>query len=86
MQAPRQRRNGISKAACAKDALKDADLCIIQSDWPEFASLEPQDFITLMKKPVVVDGRRTYDPEKMIKSGITYVGMGWKNLKARPKS
>jgi len=33
-----------------------------------------------MKEPVILDGRRTYDPETFQKEGITYYGIGWKNL------
>jgi UDPglucose 6-dehydrogenase len=70
----------ITYVLSAKEALKDADICIIQSDWKEFKDLTPSDFKALMKDPVILDGRRTYDPEKFIEEGITYYGIGWKNL------
>ncbi len=69
----------ITYAASVKDALKDADICIIQSDWSEFKSLKPEDFKELMKTPIIIDGRRTFDPKELIKQGITYFGIGWKN-------
>jgi nucleotide sugar dehydrogenase len=69
----------ITYAESTKEALKDADICIIQSDWSEFKSLTPQDFKELMKTPLLIDGRRTYDPQKFISEGVTYVGIGWKN-------
>lgn len=68
--------------ACVENlatALKDAELCIVQVEWDEFKQLEPEDFKRLMKTPIVIDGRRTFDPEKMISSGITYKAIGWKN-------
>ncbi len=64
----------------AKEALKDAEICIVQSDWKEFRELTPADFKGIMKEPVILDGRRTYDPENLKKEGITYYGIGWKNL------
>jgi UDPglucose 6-dehydrogenase len=69
----------ITYAASAKEALKDADICIIQSDWSEFKSLKPEDFIKLMKTPLIIDGRRTFDPEVFIEHGVRYLGIGWKN-------
>lgn len=70
----------ISYVGSAKEALKDSQICIIQSDWEEFKRLTPADFKALMKEPVILDGRRTYDPEAFQKEGITYYGIGWKNL------
>lgn len=69
----------ITYANTAKEALRDADMCIIQSDWSEFKSLTPQDFKELMKTPLIIDGRRTFDPRHFIEQGITYFGIGWRN-------
>ena len=69
----------IAYAATAKEALMGADICIIQSDWSAFKSLTAEDFKELMKKPMVIDGRRTFDPEQLIENGVTYLGIGWKN-------
>lgn len=69
----------ITYVQSAKEALKDSDICIIQSDWKEIRQLLPSDFKDLMKNPVILDGRRTYDPIKIIEEGITYYGIGWKN-------
>ncbi|HOO79391.1 MAG TPA: UDP-glucose/GDP-mannose dehydrogenase family protein [Lachnospiraceae bacterium] len=60
----------------AKEALQDADLCFVYTEWPEFVSLTPSDFIKTMKSPVVFDGRDIYQPEEMKNAGITYIGIG----------
>ncbi|UCH01328.1 MAG: UDP-glucose/GDP-mannose dehydrogenase family protein, partial [Candidatus Bathyarchaeota archaeon] len=60
-------------------ALSDADLAVIQSDWNEIKNITPSDFKNLLKSPIIVDGRRTYDPVEMIANGIKYYGIGWKN-------
>lgn len=70
----------ITYVSTAKEALKDADICVIQSDWEEFKDLSPSDFKELMKNPIILDGRRTFNPQKFIEEGITYYGIGWKNL------
>lgn len=69
---------GVEYATSAKEALKKADGCIIQSEWQEFKDLKPKDF-NVMKNRVVIDGRRTFDPEKMMRAGIVYKAIGWKN-------
>ena len=62
-----------------KDALKDADFAVVQSDWQEIRDIKPEDFKKLLKNPIVIDGRRSYNPKELIKNGITYRAIGWKN-------
>ncbi len=62
-----------------EEALDGADLAVIQSDWQEIRNIKPGTFKRLLKKPIVIDGRRSYDPTKLIKGGIIYRGIGWKN-------
>lgn len=69
----------ITYVSSAKEALADADLCIVQSDWEEIKTLTASDFKSLMKSPNVIDGRRTYDPGMLTSNGVKYVGIGWKN-------
>ncbi|MBU4501654.1 MAG: UDP-glucose/GDP-mannose dehydrogenase family protein [Nanoarchaeota archaeon] len=76
------RHKNIVYAKSAKDALKDRDACIIQSDWSEFKKLEINDF-RLMRKQIIIDGRRTFtdkDIDRFINNKIIYLGIGWKNL------
>lgn len=63
-----------------EQALRNADFAVIQSDWKEIKNITPLDFKKLLKSPIVVDGRRTYDPIEMISNGIKYYGIGWKNM------
>jgi UDPglucose 6-dehydrogenase len=56
------------------------DFAVVQSDWQEIRDIKPEDFKRLLKKPIVIDGRRTYDPDELSTKGITYRGIGWKNL------
>jgi nucleotide sugar dehydrogenase len=59
-----------------KECLKGADLAILVTECQEFKKLVPQDFVSLMKKPILFDGRRLYDHEEMTKSGVLYHGIG----------
>ena len=66
----------IEYAPDAKSALKDADLCIIMTEWPEFKALKPEDFTSNMKSAVVFDGRNLYEPADMRNAGIKYTCIG----------
>lgn len=66
---------GISLAASAREALLDADGCIIQADDPEFRRLTKQDF-ELMRNKIVIDGRRILSAAKMEKFGVSYRAIG----------
>jgi UDPglucose 6-dehydrogenase len=62
-------------AASAKECIKNADCCLLVTEWEEFKKLTPQDFIANMKKPILIDGRRIYDPE-LFKSKLTFIAVG----------
>jgi UDPglucose 6-dehydrogenase len=56
-------KNKIEYASSAIKCLRDADCCIIVTEWDEFKKLKPEDFIRNMRQSVLIDGRRIYDPE-----------------------
>ena len=45
----------------ARECIKGADLAIIVTEWEHFKNLGVDDFISLMRTPIVYDGRRLYD-------------------------
>lgn len=78
-EAARTMKLKLEYARTAEDALTGADVAIVQSDWKEFRRLTPKQLKQWMRAPVIVDGRRTFDPEKLAKAGIVYRGIGWRN-------
>lgn len=62
-----------------EDALLGADFAVIQADWQIIKEIKPKDFKRLLKSPIIFDGRRTYDPSKLVTKGVKYYGIGWKN-------
>ncbi len=58
-----------------EECLKGADVCFVATEWDEFRSLRPEDFRRLMRNPVVIDGRRIYDPENF-SNELTYRAIG----------
>jgi len=69
--------NSIEYASSGIECIKDADCCIIVTEWDEFKRLKPEDFIQSMRQPCLIDGRRIYDPKKFnSKLKFMAVGMG----------
>jgi len=58
------------------DALPGADALVIVTDWNEYRHPDFTRVKTLLKRPVVVDGRNLYDPDKMASLGIVYHSIG----------
>ncbi|WP_353893799.1 UDP-glucose/GDP-mannose dehydrogenase family protein [Proteinivorax hydrogeniformans] len=68
--------NSLTYSTEYKSALEDADAVILVTSWPDFVQIPPEDFIRLMKKPLVVDGRRVFDKARLKAKGIRYIGVG----------
>jgi len=67
--------NKIEYANSARECLRGAEAAIIVTEWDEFKQLTPDDFINHMKKPIVIDGRRIYNPEQFSRK-LTYKAIG----------
>jgi len=65
----------IGYASSAKSCLSGADCCIIATEWDEFSRMNPKDFVEKMRQPVLIDGRRVYDPAEFSES-MKYAGVG----------
>jgi UDPglucose 6-dehydrogenase len=57
-------------------ALKGADALVIATEWNEFREPDFNRMRTLMKTPVIFDGRNIYNPETMKAQGFTYYSVG----------
>ena len=60
----------------AEDALKDANVCFIFTEWNEIKSIKPKKYKELMKTPLVYDGRNIYDLDDMKKAEVEYYSIG----------
>lgn len=59
------------------EAIKDADCAIIVTEWDEFKKITPEIFNREMREPILIDGRRIYDPSVYSKSlKFTAIGLG----------
>ncbi len=59
------------------ESLKDSDVCFVMTEWKEIKELGPRDFLNSMRTPLVIDGRRVFNPEEKKKSGVVYKGIGY---------
>jgi UDPglucose 6-dehydrogenase len=56
--------------------LPGADAIILITEWNEFRELDFARVISLMKRPVLIDGRNIYVRDEMEKYGFLYIGFG----------
>ncbi len=67
----------ISYSESVDECLKNADCCMLVTEWPQFKKLRPEDFVRLMRNPILIDGRRIYDPEIFSKKlKLRAIGIG----------
>jgi len=64
--------------AAAEDALKNANICFIFTEWEEIKALQPEAYKKLMRTPLVYDGRNIYRVEEMTAAGVEYYSIGRK--------
>lgn len=58
------------------ETLRGCDALIVATEWDEFRNPDMKAVKSLLKRPVIVDGRNIYDPKEMKKLGFTYIGIG----------
>ena len=66
----------LTYAPNAYDALDDAEALLIATEWEVFRSPDFDRMKSLMKNPVIFDGRNLYDPDQMKELGIEYYSIG----------
>lgn len=69
-------RGSITYVDSAKEALKDAEICFVFTEWKEMKDLTPSDFKNEMRIPLVYDGRNIYNKAEMKEAGIEYYSIG----------
>lgn len=57
-------------------AINGADALIICTEWKEFRVPDYELMKSLLKNPVIIDGRNLYEPARMREHGFTYYGIG----------
>jgi UDPglucose 6-dehydrogenase len=68
--------NRISYASTNYDALKGAEALAIVTEWSKFRRPDFSRMRTLMRAPIIFDGRNLFTPEQMKQNGFTYYSIG----------
>jgi len=66
----------IEIATTIENAVNQADLAVVLTEWPEFASADWPVLADLMKSPRLVDARNLLDRDSMIELGFRYDDLG----------
>ena len=61
---------------CAMTALVGVDALIVVTEWKEFRSPDFDEMKSLMRNPVIFDGRNIYEPAVVRGAGFEYTGIG----------
>lgn len=56
--------------------LKDADALVIITDWDQFKAPDWDKIKSLLRSPIIVDGRNMFEPKDMEKRGFVYHSVG----------
>ena len=75
-EAKRKIGDAIEYADSSYAAIEGADALVVVTDWNEYRHPDFAKIKTALRKPVVVDGRNLYDPQKMHALGFTYLSIG----------
>ncbi|MDD6628235.1 MAG: UDP-glucose/GDP-mannose dehydrogenase family protein [Lachnospiraceae bacterium] len=59
-----------------EEALQDANICFVFTEWKEIKDIVPEMFKQYMKIPLVYDGRNLYSVQDMKNAGIEYYSIG----------
>jgi UDPglucose 6-dehydrogenase len=60
----------------AYDVAQNADALVTVTEWNEFKALNLQKLRSLLRRPVLIDGRNLYEPAEMEHLGFIYRGIG----------
>lgn len=66
----------VKYANTPQEALKNADVCFIFTEWEEIKNVKPSEYKELMKRPIVYDGRNIYNPAEMKNCEVKYYSIG----------
>ena len=58
------------------DAVRDADVIVLVTEWNEFRRLQPADLEPFTAGRIIIDGRNALDPATWRAAGWTYAGLG----------
>src|SRR5579884_2197111 len=70
------RMDAVTFCESAYEVAEGADALTVVTEWNEFKSLDMMQIRSLMRRPVLIDGRNIYEVGEMNRLGFIYRGMG----------
>lgn len=70
------RKSGVKFCKDSYAVCGTCDALLILTEWDEFKELDFVKIKKLLKRPLIIDGRNIYDPQRMKKMGFSYIGIG----------
>ncbi|MGN6428451.1 MAG: UDP-glucose dehydrogenase family protein [Leifsonia sp.] len=72
----RARGRGLAFATTTEEAVAEADIVVLITEWPEFTELDPEAVGRLVAHRRIIDGRNALDPAAWRAAGWHYRGLG----------
>ncbi|MBI4755116.1 MAG: UDP-glucose/GDP-mannose dehydrogenase family protein [Betaproteobacteria bacterium] len=69
-------RPRLTYASAPMAALEGADALVVATEWKEFRSPDFETIKTMLKSPLLFDGRNVFDPPQVRAAGLEYHGIG----------
>ena len=69
-------KDSITYTTSIDEAIKDADICFIMTEWKQILNYDISNYKNKMKRPLVFDGRNCYTLDTMKDLGIEYYSIG----------
>ncbi len=67
----------ITYASDRFECIGGADCCIVLTEWDEYGSMKPEDFVRHMKNPCIIDARRVFSSADFVrKTSYLAIGLG----------
>ena len=76
MERAREILPAVQYCADPYECLQDANAVLVMTEWDQFKSLDFPRVKSLMKHPIIIDGRNMYSPEEMRGMGFEYHSVG----------
>ena len=76
----RHGRGSITYVSHVEEAIKDANVCFIFTEWSEVKEVAPSMYKELMKTSLVYDGRNLYSVDEMEQAQVEYHSIGRKTV------
>ena len=74
--ALRAKRPNLNVVDTVSEAVADADVVMLLTEWKQYVDLDPAQLRPLVRQATIIDGRNVLDPRRWTQAGWTYRGMG----------